>query len=189
MSTWPRAFSVPIIDADGEPVSDRPLIGEIDLVVKDKDGDIVLVDWKTSAAKWPEGKVYSHMQATCFSYGWNRLTGDNPLFRFDVVTKTKKPSYETLATTGGKTISIAWPSWSGWSSGQSRTTCSTRCTAATLVKTAPTPAPAPTGTATRHATCRLRHKTLRENLLEKVLPSNSLSKTFWVICVACGETK
>jgi len=94
-----RAFSVPIIDADGEPVSDKPLIGEIDLVVKDKDGDTVLVDWKTSAAKWPEGKVYSHMQATCFTYGWNRLTGDNPLFRFDVVTKAKKPSYETLVTT------------------------------------------------------------------------------------------
>jgi len=94
-----RAFSVPIIDADGEPVSGKPLIGEIDLIVKDKDGDTVLVDWKTSAAKWPEGKVHSHMQATCFTYGWSRLTGDNPLFRFDVVTKTKKPSYETLATT------------------------------------------------------------------------------------------
>ena len=66
---------------------------------KDRDGDTVLVDWKTSAAKWPEGKVYSHMQATCFTYGWSRLTGNNPLFRFDVVTKTKKPSYETLATT------------------------------------------------------------------------------------------
>ena len=94
-----RAFSVPILDADGEPVSDRPLIGEIDLVVKDKDGDTVLVDWKTSAMKWAEGKVHSHMQATCFCYGWNRLFDSNPLFRFDVVTKTKKPFYEPIPTT------------------------------------------------------------------------------------------
>ena len=93
-----KAFSVPIIDAEGETVSEKPLIGEIDLVVKNEKGEAVIVDWKTSATKWSDGKADSHFQATCFCYAWTHENKRIPPFRYDVVTKTKAPSYERLNT-------------------------------------------------------------------------------------------
>jgi len=93
-----RAFSVPIIDAEGETVSEKPLIGEIDLVVMDERGKTVIVDWKTSATRWAEGKADFHFQATCFCYAWARENKRIPSFRYAVITKTKAPSYEKLKT-------------------------------------------------------------------------------------------
>jgi RecB family exonuclease len=92
------AFSVPVIDGDGEPVSDKPLIGEIDLIVEDPQGEITLVDWKTAARKWADGKADSHLQATCFCMAHRWLSGVISPFRFDVVTKTKQPKYEAIRT-------------------------------------------------------------------------------------------
>jgi Holliday junction resolvase-like predicted endonuclease len=92
------AFSVPVIDGDGEPVSDKPLIGEIDLIVEDPQGEITLVDWKTATRKWADGKADSHLQATCFCMAHRWLSGVVSPFRFDVVTKTKRPKYEAIRT-------------------------------------------------------------------------------------------
>jgi Holliday junction resolvase-like predicted endonuclease len=81
------AFCVPL------PGVSKPLIGEIDLIVRNDNGDPVLVDWKTAAKKWAAGKADKDMQATCFSYAWQQQSGSIPEFRYDVVTKTKEPSY------------------------------------------------------------------------------------------------
>ena len=71
----------------------KPLVGEIDLIVRNDLGNIILVDWKTAAKKWSEGKASKDMQATCFSYAWKQLSSVIPEFRYDVVTKTKEPTY------------------------------------------------------------------------------------------------
>lgn len=88
-----KAFCVQI------PGVTKNLIGEIDLIVKDQHGNIVLVDWKSATRKWPEDKADKDLQATCFSYAWTHLTGLIPDFRYDVVTKTKDPSYTQHQTT------------------------------------------------------------------------------------------
>lgn len=80
------------------PGSSKPMIGEIDLIVENDDGKVILVDWKTSAKKWPEQKAGKDLQATCFSHAWKQLTGDIPPFRYDVVTKTKTPAYVQYPT-------------------------------------------------------------------------------------------
>jgi Holliday junction resolvase-like predicted endonuclease len=80
------------------PGASKMFIGEIDLIVKDDSGDVVLVDWKTAAKKWPEGKAEKDLQATVFSYAWKQLTGIIPKFRYDVVTKTKEPAYVQYPT-------------------------------------------------------------------------------------------
>ena len=82
-----KAFTVPI---EG---SSKPLIGEIDLAVKSEANSTILVDWKTSQNKWPEGKADKDLQATCFCYANKKLTDTDCLFRYDVVTKAKEPSY------------------------------------------------------------------------------------------------
>ena len=78
----------------------KPLIGEFDCVVIDGQ-DTCIVDWETASAKWPIGKADKDLQATAFCYAFKQKYGEKPLFRFDVVTKTKQPtinSYYTLRT-------------------------------------------------------------------------------------------
>jgi putative RecB family exonuclease len=93
-----HAFCVPIVDADGNTVSEKPLIGEWDCVVRDRLNEVCIVDWKTSARKWPTDKAHKDLQATCFTYAHQSQYGKNPLFRFDVVTKAKTPTYEQHST-------------------------------------------------------------------------------------------
>ena len=79
-----------------------PLIGEIDLIVKDDDNRHILVDWKTSARKWAEDKAQKDLQSTCFMYAYEQLNSDyvasDNVFRYDVVTKTKQPTYNQYIT-------------------------------------------------------------------------------------------
>ena len=70
-----RAFKVEV------PGLDCSLIGEWDCVVQDG-RDICIVDWKTSASRWPAGKAERDLQATVFSYAYEKLTGTAPLFDF-----------------------------------------------------------------------------------------------------------
>ena len=80
-------FSVPLLDASGVALS-KPLIGEYDLVVR-KGGIRTVVDWKTSARRWPEGKAATDLQPTCYLWAERQLGHDGTQFRFEVVTKTK----------------------------------------------------------------------------------------------------
>ena len=91
-----KAFSVNI------PGASKPLIGEIDLIVRDPQDKTILVDWKTSKNRWPAGKADKDLQATCFMYAYDQITPeykpDESLFRYDVVTKAKEPSYTQHCT-------------------------------------------------------------------------------------------
>ena len=91
-----QAFCVPVRSPDGA-VIELPLIGEYDLVVE-RDGAATVVDWKTAARKWAEGQAHKSFQATVYSYAWNQMHGVRPEIRFDVVTKTKEPSFEQHIT-------------------------------------------------------------------------------------------
>ena len=79
---------------------DKPLIGEYDLIVQDG-RDVCIVDWKTSANRWPAGKADRDLQATVFSYAYEKQNNTAPLFRFDVITKTKNPGCESHYTSRG----------------------------------------------------------------------------------------
>ena len=90
-------FSVRLLDADGGELA-LPLIGEMDLVVE-KDGRVEIVDWKSSARKWPESKARLDLQPTCYLFAHQRNGGsEDTRFRFDVVTKAKSPSVEQYLT-------------------------------------------------------------------------------------------
>jgi len=79
----------------------HPLIGEFDLVVEEGGREPCIVDWKTSSSRWPMGKADFERQATAYCYAYRQLHGHNPLFRYDVFTKTKQPqigSWYTVRT-------------------------------------------------------------------------------------------
>ena len=86
-----EAFSVEV------PGLSKPLVGEFDLVTVDG-GDETICDWKTASVKWPTGKADRDLQATVFCYSFQQKYGINPLFRFDVFTKTKNPVHQQLYT-------------------------------------------------------------------------------------------
>jgi len=90
-----EAFSVPLSDTgNGDP---KPLIGEYDLVIEDDTGTVI-VDWKTAARRWPEGKADSDLQPTCYLYARSFSDPVPARFRFDVVTKTSTPAVLHLET-------------------------------------------------------------------------------------------
>ena len=86
-----ESFSVTV------PGLSRPLIGEFDLVVSDGT-ETAIVDWKTAGSKWPQGKADRDLQATAFCDAYKQIHGISPVFRFDVITKTKQPSVNSHYT-------------------------------------------------------------------------------------------
>ena len=92
-----EAFAVPLIDAQGN-VLEKPLIGEIDCVVS-HDGETTLVDWKTSARRWPKDQADKSLQPTAYLYAYQQLRDMTPVMRFDVVVKNKTPVVEQYITT------------------------------------------------------------------------------------------
>ncbi len=69
----------------------KPLICEYDLLVENK-GNIIIVDNKTSAAKWAVNKAHTDLQATAYLYAFRKAVQEEVLFRYDVYTKTKSPT-------------------------------------------------------------------------------------------------
>ena len=84
-----QAFAVPVGS------SERPLIGEIDAITADATGEVTLVDWKTSARRWPKEQADKSLQPTAYLYAYGQLKpGCTDQFRFDVAVKNKTPVIE-----------------------------------------------------------------------------------------------
>jgi len=84
-------FSIPLVDADGV-VLDRPLIGEIDLLLGRPDGQIICVDLKTAGQRYAESKVAADRQPTVYLVATRGMFPDADVkFRWDVTLKLKKP--------------------------------------------------------------------------------------------------
>ena len=89
-----QAFDVPLIDQETGEVLDRSLVGSLDLLERDAEGRLVVVDLKTSARKYTDLQVEASLQLSVYSYAtaMNGLADQEDLrLRFDVLTKTKQP--------------------------------------------------------------------------------------------------
>ena len=95
-----EAFLIDIKDDEGNTLS-KPVIGEFDLIIE-KEGNPVIVDFKTSGKRWCEDKPLKDHQATLYCLSYYKATGVIPSFRFDVVTKTKTPAVQQLETSRTK---------------------------------------------------------------------------------------
>ena len=88
-----QAFAVPVGN------SERPLIGEIDAITADATGEVTLIDWKTSARRWPKEQADKSLQPTAYLYAYGQLKpGCTDKFRFDVAVKNKTPVVELNST-------------------------------------------------------------------------------------------
>jgi len=94
-----EAMAVPLVSSSGDIVLDDPLIGELDVLVRDRDGNKLIVDWKTAARKWPKGKANGEIQPTAMIYSYLQQHGECPGFRYDIGIKTKTPGFQQESTT------------------------------------------------------------------------------------------
>jgi len=92
-----EAFAVPLVDAWGD-VLEKPLVGEIDCRVA-KGGRTTIVDWKSSARRWPKDQADKSLQPTVYLYAYRKLYAQEVPMRFDVVVKNKTPVGEQHVTT------------------------------------------------------------------------------------------
>ena len=84
----------------------KPIIGELDMVIAEKTpfddetdkGYDTIVDFKTAVRMWSNERPAKDLQATVFSYAFEKVHGRRPSFRFDVVTKAKTPTVKHLYT-------------------------------------------------------------------------------------------
>jgi PD-(D/E)XK nuclease superfamily len=87
----------------------------VDLVERDADGRLVVVDLKTAARKYSDLQVEASLQLSIYSYAtaMNGLADEAELrLRFDVLTKTKTPELHRTGrpVTGRRTsASTGWP--------------------------------------------------------------------------------
>jgi CRISPR/Cas system-associated exonuclease Cas4 (RecB family) len=90
----PRRFTIPLLDEKGEALP-RPLVGELDRVVKLKDGRHGIIDWKTAAARWSSDRIAKDDQATAYLLAGQYVLDKKPaFFRYDLLLKTVKPAIE-----------------------------------------------------------------------------------------------
>jgi putative RecB family exonuclease len=83
------AFAVPLVDQATGAVLDRDLVGTLDLVERDADGRLVVVDLKTAARKYSDLQVEASLQLSIYSYAtaMNGMADEADLrLRFDVLT-------------------------------------------------------------------------------------------------------
>jgi hypothetical protein len=75
------AFAVPLIDQATGAVLDRDLVGTLDLVEREADGRLVVVDLKTAARKYTDLQVEASLQLSIYSYAtaMNGLPSPEPL--------------------------------------------------------------------------------------------------------------
>ncbi|MBQ6474097.1 MAG: PD-(D/E)XK nuclease family protein [Victivallales bacterium] len=84
----------------------KPIIGELDMVISERTpfddendkGYDTIVDFKTAARMWSDDKPARDLQATVFSYAFEKVHQRRPSFRFDVVTKAKASTVKHLYT-------------------------------------------------------------------------------------------
>ena len=96
-------YSSVLYDEEGNP-TDFKLIGIVDCIQRDKDGNLIIIDNKTAARAYSQDKIEQDLQMTVYSYlaAASKLVPakSKTLHRFDVLVKLKKePRLDIYHTT------------------------------------------------------------------------------------------
>ena len=104
-----QPFAVPLIDQETGEVLERDLVGTLDLLERDPEGRLVVVDLKTSARRYTDLPVEASLQLSVYSYATGLLGYADPdevRLRFDVLMKTKRPELHRYWTTRDRAANV-----------------------------------------------------------------------------------
>jgi len=96
-------FDVELVDHETGEVLPQTLAGVVDLVERDENGGIELVELKTASRAYSPGQIqYSH-QPSFYAWALQQMEIIDPdklaNVRYDILTKTKTPKLQQLTTT------------------------------------------------------------------------------------------
>jgi hypothetical protein len=97
-----QPFKVAFVDQETGELLDRDLVGKIDVLERDPERRLVVVDLKTAARKYTDLQVEMSLQLSIYSYAasMNGLADqDDVRLRFDVLTQTRVPELHRYWTT------------------------------------------------------------------------------------------
>jgi putative RecB family exonuclease len=104
-----QPFSVPLIDQETGEVLDRDLVGSLDLLERDAEDRLVVVDLKTAARKYTDLQAEVSLQLSVYSYA-TTMNGfadqEDVRLRFDVLTKTRQPELHRYWTTRDRAANL-----------------------------------------------------------------------------------
>ena len=76
-----------------------PIIGYIDLVETDEEGNVMITEYKTSSKSYSTGKIDNHDQVTLYHMAMQSMYPDKQVIsKIDVLIKTKTPKFEQYYT-------------------------------------------------------------------------------------------
>ena len=98
-----QEFCIRKVDENDGKLLALPLVGTIDLIERDAEGKVCVVDHKTAAKKYPSSKADTDLQLSIYSCALSRssLVNGDKIFnaRFDVLTKNaKNPEFISYPT-------------------------------------------------------------------------------------------
>jgi CRISPR/Cas system-associated exonuclease Cas4 (RecB family) len=93
-------FAVPLSDPNtGDPL-DVSLVGIIDLIESDDEGNLIIGELKTSSKRYADSQGENQLDGLIYAYAMNKLgfrTRDTEtLIRYDVLIKTKSPAFQQI---------------------------------------------------------------------------------------------
>jgi CRISPR/Cas system-associated exonuclease Cas4 (RecB family) len=93
-------FAIALSDPNtGQPL-DVSLVGIIDLIESDDEGNLIIAELKTSAKRYADSQGETQLDGLIYAYAMNQLgfrtTVSETLIRYDVLVKTKKPAFQQI---------------------------------------------------------------------------------------------
>src|SRR3989454_5100395 len=93
-------FSVPLYDPDGGKKLDYSLVGKIDLIESDDEGNLIISELKTSSKRFADSQGENQLDGLVYAYALDQLgfrtDEKRTLIRYDVLVKTKKPGFQQV---------------------------------------------------------------------------------------------
>jgi CRISPR/Cas system-associated exonuclease Cas4 (RecB family) len=93
-------FAVALSDPNtGEPL-DVSLVGIVDLIESDDEGNLIIAELKTSSKRYADSQGENQLDGLIYAYAMDQLgfrtTNAETLIRYDVLVKTKSPAFQQI---------------------------------------------------------------------------------------------
>src|SRR6516165_3968104 len=93
-------FAVGLADPNtGEPL-DVSLVGIVDLIESDDEGNLIIAELKTSSKRYADSQGENQLDGMIYAYAMDQLgfrtTNAETLIRYDVLVKTKSPAFQQI---------------------------------------------------------------------------------------------
>ncbi len=97
-------FEVDLLDPDTGLPLDVKLVGLIDLIESDDDGNLIVAETKTASKRMADAAAESQLDGLVYAYamsqlGYQTTAEGETLVRYDVMVKTKTPSFQQVYVT------------------------------------------------------------------------------------------